>query len=431
MSNSTSVKGEGQLLRSGILLSIAGFLTGLGNYGFQMIMGRQLSKVEFGYMNTTLGFVMFLGLPLLIASNAVTHYIAHFRALGNEAGLSGLLLGCRRFLLRLTVVVSVSAVVLVKPLSDFFRFPRASLMLVAVICVIAGLWGTFASTLCQGMAWFRRLAVIGLGGVALRLSYGYLCTLRFTVAEAAASATAVAFLANLALLYWRRELVWKGATESPWGWDFARYLMAATACVGGGYCFTQGDLLVAQRYLEGEVLGYYTAAGVLARALPMVVGPLLTVLFTSRSGHREGNVVREQIRLLVLYAVGLLFGAGMLILLRDFCVRLLFGAYTPEAAAMVVRLAVTMLFVGMLQGLGMWALASRWSKVTLVYGVAGLAYWLILLGWGTSLGSLLRIMPILAGSAFAAILGAWLVAMRSARHVDVVAPGAGNGSPVL
>lgn len=413
MSKNNSTHGGGQLVRSGLLLSAAGFLTGIGNYAYQMIMGRQLSKLEYGYMNTTIGLVVFLGLPLLIASTAVTHYIAHFRAQGNTAGLSGLLLGCRRFLLRLTIVGSVAAVVLVKPLSEFFRFPRASLMLVAVLCVLAGLWGTFASTLCQGLSWFRRLALIGLAGVVLRLTFGWFTTLQFPTAEAAALGTGVALLANVAVLYWRRELVWTGHTESPWGWDFGRYLLTAAACVGGGYCFTQGDLLVAQKYLHRDVLGNYTGAAVLARALPMVVAPILTVLFTSRSGHRQGSVVREQMRLLGLYAGSLVLGAGMLMLLRGFCVRLIFGTYTPESADMIGRLAVTMVFVGMLQGMGMWALASRWSKVTVVYGAAGLAYWLTLLGWGTSLEALLRIMPVAAGVAFGAMLATWLLTLRA------------------
>lgn len=414
MSNTPSISRSGQLLRSGVLLSIAGLLAGVGNYAFQAIMGRQLPTEEYGYLNTTLGLVGFLGLPLVITSTAITHYIAHYRAQGNEAHLSGLLLGCRRFLLRLTLVGSVVAVLLVKPLADFFQFPRASLMLVAVVCVMAGLWGTFASTLCQGMSWFRRLALISIFGVMFRLLFGWFSTMKFPAAEAAVLSTAVAALANLLLLFWRRELVWSGQPESPWGWDFARYLVTAAACVGGGYCFTQGDLLVAQKYFKGDELGHYTAAALLARALPMVVGPLLAVLFTSRSGHRKGAVVREQMRLLALYAAGLLIGATMLILLRGFCVKLLFGVNTPAAAALISPLAITMIFVGLLQGLGMWALASRWSKATFTYGIVGVAYWLVLLGWGTSLDALLKVMPLAAGLAFAVMLVAWLSSMRSA-----------------
>jgi O-antigen/teichoic acid export membrane protein len=412
MTDSSKPSRAGQLMRSGLLLSAVGLLSGLGNYAFQMIMGRRLSVEEFGLLNTTLGLVGLLGLPLIISSNAITHYIAHFRAQGNQAGLSGLLLGCRRFLLRLTVVGSVAAVVLVKPLAEFFNFPRNSLMLVAVVCVIAGLWGTFGSTLCQGMSWFRRLAFVGMAAVVLRLVFGWFVTLKYPAAEAAALASAVALLANLALLYWRKELVWTGERESPWGWDFARYLMMAVACVGGGYCFTQGDLLVAQRYFQGDALGHYAAAGLLGRALPMVVAPLLTVLFTSRSGHRQGTVVSEQLRLLGLYALGLMLGAAMLIALRGFCIRLLLGAYTPDAAAMVIPLTFTMVFVGLLQGIGMWSLASRWTWTTLVYGICGLAYWLALLGWGTSLAALLKVMPVVAGIAFVMLFCVWILALR-------------------
>src|SRR5947207_11610598 len=80
-----------KLWRSGVILSAAGFAAGLGNYAFQAIIGRLLDKAEFGYVNSALAFINFLSLPLLIASTAVTHYIAHFQASGDEARLTGLL----------------------------------------------------------------------------------------------------------------------------------------------------------------------------------------------------------------------------------------------------------------------------------------------------------------------------------------------------
>lgn len=92
---------------------------------------------------------------------------------------------------------------------------------------------------------------------------------------------------------------------------------------------------------------------------------------------------------------------------------LLFGKYTPDAAAMVSRLAVTMAFIGLMQAVGMWALASRWLKVALLYGASGLVYWLVLLAWGKSPPVMLQLMPVAAGSAFGLLFISWLVAMRS------------------
>ena len=401
-----------KLWRSGIILSVAGLLAGLGNYVFQGLIGRQLGKEEYGIVNTTIGFMGLLGLPLLIATTAVTHHIAHFKAQEDHLRLRGLLLGCRSFLFRLTIVGSIAAVVLVKPLSDFFNFPRSSLMLVALGCVIASLWGSLATALCQGMSWFKRLAFIGLAAVALRLMFGWIATKQHPVAEAAVMATGVAVLANLVLLWWRKELFGHGEAMSPWDRDFVQFLVASVACVGGGYCFTQCELLVAQRYFKGEEIGLYSAAALLARALPMVVGPLLVVLFTSRSGHQKGNIVGEQFKLLGLYAAGLFCGGIALFLLRQFCVRLIFGKETPEAAAMVGALATTMVFVGLLQALAMWSLASRWLKVAVLYGVLGLGYWLTLLWFGKTPTELLKLMPVAAGVAFAVLLMVWAVTMK-------------------
>ena len=193
-----------KLWHSGVILSAAGLLAGVGNYAFQAIIGRCLDKAEYGYVNSTLGFIGLLGLPLGIATTAVTHYIAHFRATGDEARLQGLLSGCRKFLFRLTLAGSVAAALLVAPLSSFFHFPRPGLMLVALCCALAGLWGAFVGTLCQGLGWFGRLACITLMMMVLRLSVGTLMVIKYPIAEAGVLASGVALLANLMWLRWRR-----------------------------------------------------------------------------------------------------------------------------------------------------------------------------------------------------------------------------------
>src|SRR5882724_4492094 len=195
------------LLQSGIILSAVGFLSGLGNYAFQAIIGRQLPEGEYGLVNNTLGFAGFLGLPMAIAAQAVTHYIARFHFSGDDARLRGLLAGCRKFLFRLTIAGSVLAVLLVKPLSDFFHFPRASLMMIALLCALAGLWGGFAGALCQGLSWFKRLALIGFLAMCLRLAFCGIVVVKFPVAEAAVLASVFMLLANLALLFWKKDLV--------------------------------------------------------------------------------------------------------------------------------------------------------------------------------------------------------------------------------
>jgi hypothetical protein len=406
----------GNLLQSGIIFTLASFLAGLGNYAFQAIIGRQLGQTsgEYGLVLTTLSFTQLLGLPLAIATAAVTHYIARFNISGDDARLHGLLAGCRRFLFHLTVTGSIVAIVLVKPLSDFFHFPRTGLMLVALACVLAGLWSSFVTALCQGLAWFKRLALIALLAVMLRILFGWTTSRIWPVAELAVLASAFMLLANLVLLFWKKDFPHRTDTAiSPWTGEFTQFLIVSGAFVFGNYCFNQADLLVAQRNnFSGASLSAYSAAGLLARALPMVVAPLLTVLFTHRSGQHHGDAQQEQLKLLGLYAVGLIGGAVVLFLLRDLCVRLIFGKPAPEAADMISRLAPTMVFAGLLQALGTWSLASRWIKLALFYGGLGLGYWLTLLLLGKSPADLLHVMPIAAGVAFLVLFLVWFPALR-------------------
>lgn len=398
-------------MQSGIILSAASFLVGLGNFAFQAIIGRQLKESgEYGLVNTTLGYVGLLGLPLLIATTAITHYIARYDFHGDDARLQGLLAGCRKFLFRLTIAGSLLAILLAKPLSDFLHF-RPGLTFAALACVLAGLWGGLATALCQGLSWFKRLALIGLLGVGIRLAFAGGVVAQFPAAEWAVLATGVAVLANLILLYWKKDLVRPAEPVSPWDRDFVQFLIVSAAFVGGGYCFTQGDLLVAQRFFSKPELDNYSSAGVFARALPMTVAPLLTVLFTHRSKTHTGDALRDQLRLIGLYAVGLICGLIGLLMLRTFCLQII-GRNTPEAAGMVGQLAMTMVSVGLLQALGMWALASRWVKIALLYGGLGLSYWITLFCLGKSPSGLLQVMPFASGMAFVILFTVWLLAMR-------------------
>jgi hypothetical protein len=129
--------------------------------------------------------------------------------------------------------------------------------------------------------------------------------------------------------------------------------------------------------------------------------------------------LREQLKLLGLCAAGLAVGTSVLLVFREFWVKMIFGEATPQSAAMLGRLAVTMAFVTLTQALAMWALASRWFKVAVLYGACGVAYWLILLRWGKSTEEMLRLMPVAAGLAFGLVLIAWVITMRSGKSKEV------------
>ena len=402
------------ILRSGLIFTAISFVTSLGHMAFQIVIGRHLSQDQYGTANSAVsGFLPLLGLLPAVATFAVTHYIAQFSTTGDHDRLRGLLQGCRKFLFWLTLGGSVLVLIVIKPLSDFFHF-GTGVMLVTLLCTLMGLWGSYVTALCQGLAWFKRLALIGFLTMALRFTFGYVVVLRAPVDQMevyVVLATACGILANLVLLFWWRDLAMPGQPASPLNQSFFRYLIVSTAYVVGSFCFMQGDVLVAKKFFAGGDNGAYNLAKQLAVALPTSVAPLLQVLFTSRSGSRSGSVVAEQMKLLGIYVLALLFGAGMLYELRGFCVHLIWGHSSPEAEMMIGHLAVAMTFVGLLQALAQWSLASRWSKVAFLYGGLGVIYSTMLYLCGHSVDGLLLTMSLAAGGALAVLFGFWFYTM--------------------
>jgi hypothetical protein len=373
-----------KILHSGIIFTAITFAVGGGNFVLLGIIRRNLqASGEFGWFGATEFFTALLGLPLTIAIWAVTHHVAHFSGSGDEARLNGLLVGCRRFLLKFTLVLSLLGVLLIQPLTRYFEIPRPSLTLTALAVLLIGLWCGYAMALAQGMGWFKRIALIGLVAAGVKILFAWTLIPRYPVAEAAGLVVAVGTLLNLSVFIWWRDLFKRGDSISPWDRDFFKYLLVAAAGVGAGYCFTTAHSLVAVKFFAEADKDAYVGAFKISNALYIAVAPLLTVLFTARSSQRVSRSVAGPLGLLMLYAAGLCVGALVLFFARDLCVRLLGGVPSPETSAMIDRVAVTMIFAALIQALGMWSMASNWLKATLLYGVLGLIYWGVLLGAAT------------------------------------------------
>jgi len=175
--------------------------------------------------------------------------------------------------------------------------------------------------------------------------------------------------------------------------------------------FGGGDVLAAKRYFSEVDYGNYTAAGMLARALPMVVARCSRCC-SPPAPPRTASVLREQLSLLGLYAVGPGHWRGGVagderIWRKDDLRRLHPQVSRDDRAAGscdgVCRPVASPRHL---------ALASRWFKMSLGYGLAGLAYWLMLLIWA----NLQRHAPPHAlgtALAFAMLLIFWLITLRT------------------
>ncbi len=420
------ITGTVKLWRSGVIWSILSLGVGVGNMLCSSLLKRYLagSAGDFGDANIAADFATLLGLPLQMLTTSVIHYIAHFRSRSDDARLQGLLAGCQKLLFWASIGGSVLALGLWHPLGVFFGFKNPRLMQAVLGLFLVGCWSGLAVALCQGMAWFKRLAIIYFLGVIFRILFIYFVTQRYPTSTIGLISNLVALLPTFILFYWWKDIFRHPAKPiSPWTREFVQFLIVTGATVAGTFFFCFGDSLVPKRnHFSGADMDNYQMAAKFARAIPSTVLPLLWVTFTSRSGSKEGSARADQRILLALYAGGLAACALGIIALRRPAVHYFSGADNPAAADMLIPFSLSMVLIGLNQAVGMWSLADRTFKVALLYGAAGLTYWICLLHFGTTPDALLKAMPIGAGISFVILCATWF-ADRSHRSKLQTPPG--------
>lgn len=384
------------LLHAGFWLTAINFVASLGHFAYQLYMGRVLSLAEFGSFNTTLSLVNLLAVPLAAASQAITHDLAWHHANDNKRELHQLQVACQKLLRRLTWILSLVALALIQPLTVFFNFPRTSLMVVALACVPITMWSLLGQVWCAGLSRFKLLAGLNFGTMVARFGSGVLLVYFFPKAEAAVAATFIGgwVLASVVLFQRPAEVVSAEKVESPWNREFAIYMGAALLVGLANFSFCFIDQLIAQRYVQGQMLGLYIAAGLLARAVFWGSQPLLVVYFTQRSGREHSS--RGSILLWLIYVGVVVTGVLLLLALREPLCRLLLGpGKIQELGAMLAilnRFALVVVPVGILQGLGFYYLASERLLESYVFGFLGIAYSVILILYGRSIEMMLALM---------------------------------------
>ena len=154
------------LWKSGIILTAAAVLSGVGNYLFQVVMGRFLSIYEFGLLSSGLSLVALCAFPLQAVS------LSRYRAEEELTKLKIAVLNSKNIIFIFSVSLIAISLVFLKPLSVFFGFPRSSIILAVAIAAIGSLWSIYASAIANGFLWFPFLALVTILGVIGRFIFG-------------------------------------------------------------------------------------------------------------------------------------------------------------------------------------------------------------------------------------------------------------------
>lgn len=366
--------------QTGVLLLAIGVLTA-SNYVFHVAISRLLGPSQYGALAALLAVMMVLSVPFGVLQTVVAQRTASLRAHDRPDEIGSFAAVTLGGVLPIALAAGVAALVMAPLLGIFLDVSFASSSLLAPY-VVFGTLGAIPLGVLQGGMRFGGFAVLVLSGVAIRLGTGVgLVELGLGV-FGAMLASSLAAAASLALGLWliaiRRDWLTRTrrSLESVRG-GFGPALVGLLSF----WLLAQADIALARHYLPPDEAGFYSSAGLLARALLFMPGAVAIVAFPRFVEARQrGDDSFRWLRTSLIAGSALMLAAlPILVLFRDFIVELAFGEQFANAADLMPLLCAAMAalaLVGLLVYFHI-AMGSHAYVITL----AGLAFEVVLVAF--------------------------------------------------
>ncbi len=280
-----------RLFRSMCYLLVGVVVTGVANYGLQVVLGRTLTTAEYGFMNVLLGVLVVFGVPVSTMQMLIARKTSEHKAADEFGAIGGLLKRVSVTLLVGSAVGFVIYTIFSAPFAAFLRSPSIVPVLLLGLCAFSAIMMPVPLAILQGLqesSWFAflqgftgpsRFILCGLaGGLGLGVN-GVLIGL---------------FLSQFVIWLWAFFVVKKDvghlpahADAEPLAWrDMVPVLVANLAFA----LITQMDLILVNRYFHAEDAALYASAAVLGRAVIYVPAALVLAMFPMVSESKARNV---------------------------------------------------------------------------------------------------------------------------------------------
>ena len=329
--------------QTALLLFALAFVNG-SNYVFHVVISRMLGPADYGALAALLAVVLVLSIPFSVIQTAIAEKTATLHSTGRHDDVGELAASALKTTTPFAVLAGVIVAVLAPLLSVFLHVGIGASFLLAPF-VAASIPASVALGVLQGARRFQALAGLQLATTILRLAIGV--ALVWAGAGVLGALLATALSASLSVPLALR-LVGVGRTT----WARTKRTLAAvtgdlrTALLGltSFWVLAETDIALARHFLGSSGSGYYSSAGLLARALLFLPSAVAMVAFPRFVAARADDADRMRWLRASVVGVGMLslIGFVVLTLAREPLITLAFGKRFAPAADLLPVLAIAM-----------------------------------------------------------------------------------------
>ena len=333
------------------------------NYLFHVVISRMLGPADYGALAALLAIILVLSVPFGVIQTAIADKTATLRSTGREDDVRALGESALKTTMPFAWAAGLVVALFAPLLSVFLDVDIVSALLLAPF-VVASVPTSVAQGVLQGEHRFQALAALQLTTTVLRLALGITLVWAGLGVIGAVLATALSAALTVPLAFRILRVgrrAWRTAhrTLAAVRGDLAPALLGLTCF----WLLAEADIALARHFLGGDESGYYSSAGLLARALLFLPAAVGVVAFPRFVAARADDA--ERMRWLQASTIGVgvlaLGGFVVLLVLREPLIVLAFGERFAAAADLLPILAVAMAWMAVVNVLVYFhiAMASR------------------------------------------------------------------------
>lgn len=338
----------GAFLRGSAIFFISATLVNVGNYAFNLLLGRWLGPSVFADVNLMVTLLLFVSFIAAALAMVTSRFTAAFHATGAEAGIIALRAWLNRVAWIGGGVLGLMFALGAPLLRDFFHVSSAwpFVILAAGVPVYLGL--AVQRGVLQGRTLFPRLAASYQTEMWVRLALA----LGLALAGFAVNGVTAALTISLAAAWLVARGVQRSATEAaPLAASerraITRFAVAAGGALAGQILINNSDVLIVKHFFPAEDAGHYAALALIGRIVFFATWSVVTTLFPIvAQKHARGEPHHH----LLLASLGLVTVVSAAIaaasfLFPDIIIGTLFGAaYLPVAPLLWLYTVATALY---------------------------------------------------------------------------------------
>jgi O-antigen/teichoic acid export membrane protein len=271
-----------------------------------------LDKGTYGLFYTLLLMLGYIGIPAAGVQTIIAQQTAMTVTESQQRELRGVI----RVLLGATFLIwligALLTVLFRNELLAEFKIKQPAALLVTLLAGLLLLWYPVLTGVLQGRQNFLWLGWISiLGGVGRCVAIFIIVRLLGASITGAMIAVLTGVLLQVMIAAWQTRAVWKGPAQRFLWRPWLRRVVPLTLGVGATTFIMTADMIVVRSVFNEDQTGFYSAAGVLGRALAYFTGPMAAVMFP-KIVHSAARAERTDVLAQALGATALLGGAGAL-----------------------------------------------------------------------------------------------------------------------